>query len=155
MHSTKICPALMPLKCCWRCSCSTNLKKLSAIAFAVCWLKTTSYVSFRRVSSCCFNCFVVHWLPAAAEAVFAVISAAFARFCDGNAKSMRCLTTMPSDAKARSLAVRSSTVPTSSQEERAPSSLRCCSLLLRSMMNCCSWMYVYGGGGCFGSLNVP
>ena len=44
------------------------------------------------------------WLPAAAEAAFAVTSAAFARFFGGNANSMRCLTTMPSDAKARSLA---------------------------------------------------
>ena len=171
MHSTRICPALMPLKCCWRCSCTTNLKKLSAIACAVSWLKVTSCVSssfflnrFIGLLSCsvaallgalpvCVLSSPMLRLPPPANAPFAVNYAAFARFFGGNANSMRCFTTMPSDANAQSFAARSSTVRTSSREELSAASLRCCSLR-RSMIHSCSCLYVYGII-CLGVLNVP
>ena len=150
MHSTRICPAFMRLRCCWRCSCTTNLKKLSAIACAVSLLKVTSCVA----SSFFLNRFFGSLAGSdAADAPFPVTPAAFARFFDGSANSIRCFTATPSDANARSLSARSSAVPTSSQEELAPSSLCCCSLL-RSTMNYCSCLYVYGAIS-LGTLNVP
>ena len=47
------------------------------------------------------------------DAAFGVISVAFARFFDGSANSMRCFTTMASEANARSLVARSSADVTS------------------------------------------
>ena len=148
----------MRLKCCWRCSCSTNLKKPSAIAFAVCWLKVTGWPA-----STFLNCLVAAPLAAVCSVVAplaavcsveaprpvlcrsisctAVTSTASARFLAGNAKSTRCLTTMASDANAQSLAARSAAVCTSSREGLSMSSLTCCRLRC-STIHSCSCLYV-------------
>ena len=169
----------MRLKCCWRCSCSTNLKKPSAIVFAVCWLNVTrrsaspflncffgllacsvaALMASLRPSACLLSpssssvcsvaaplaavCSVAAPRPVLCTSISssAVTSAASARLCAGNAKSTRCLTTMPSDANAQSLAARSAAVCTNSREELSTSSLGCC-CLRRSMITCCNCLYV-------------